>query len=402
MPNFRNQSPLMRTALLVLLWVCSLPAWSAAGIIQLVLGDAHVSNASGLERPAQKGVQLYEGDTVWTSKLANVQIRMIDDAMIWVYPETRLKISAYDKTSGKGFKGEHVALELLSGGLRTVTGSIKQDYALTTPNASIGIRGTDYTAVFIGAGAGQDTRGEPGTYNRVFQGATFMQSGQTSIDIAQGQAGFASLQPRTPPQILQTIPNFLNGAPTSPTPPVAAPAPAPAPVSAPAPAAAPPPPPPPRQLLVTVRFGEPPNESSSVTTSSRGASNESQEQSIQVLDGQRASISTSQGTPASARAMPGITGVPGLSGSQLEVQPTLSGNGVVMSFYSQMLLSSPGGTGPAQLQQVATTLSLPLGEWTEVSGRGPWASSQASETTSSRSSRQDIRRIFLKVDDITR
>ena len=400
MPNFRNQSILTRTALLVLLWVCSLPAWSAAGIIQLVLGDAHVSNASGLERPAQKGVQLYEGDTVWTSKLANVQIRMIDDAMIWVYPETRLKISAYDKTAGKGFKGEHAALELLNGGLRTVTGSIKQNYAMTTPGAAIGIRGTDYTVVFIGAGAGQDTRGEPGTYNRVFQGATFLQSGQTGINIAQGQAGFASLQPGTPPQILQTIPNFLNGAPTSPTPPVAAPAPAPAPVSAPAPAAAPPAPP--RQLLVTVRFGEPPGDSGSVTSSSRGASNEPQEQSIQVLDGQRASISISQGTPASARAMPGITGVAGLSGSQLEVQPSLSGDVVTVSFYSQMLLSSPGRTGPAQMQQVATTLSLPLGEWTEVSGRGPWASSQASETTSSRSSRQDIRRIFIKVDEITR
>ena len=406
MPNFRNQSPLMRSALLVLLWACSLPAWSAAGIIQLVLGEAHVSNASGLERPAQKGVQLYDGDTVWTRKRANVQIRMIDDAMIWVYPETRLKIRAYDKTEGKGFKGEHAVLELLNGGLRTVTGSIKQDYAMTTPNAVIGIRGTDYTVVFIGAGAGQDTRGEPGTYNRVFQGATFMQSGQTGIDIAQGQSGFAALQPGTPPRILQTIPNFLNGAPTSPTPPVAAPAPAAAPASAPAPAPAPAPaaapPPPPRQLLVTVRFGEPPGGFGSVTSSSREASNESQEQSIQVLDGQRASISTNEGTPASARAMPGITGVPGLSGSQLEVQPSLSGNLAVVSFYSQMLLSSPGRTGPAQLQQVATTLSLPLGEWTEVSGRGPWASSQASETTSSRSSRQDIRRIFLKVDDITR
>ena len=149
MPNFRNQSPLMRSALLVLLWACSLPAWSAAGIIQLVLGEAHVSNASGLERPAQKGVQLYDGDTVWTRKRANVQIRMIDDAMIWVYPETRLKISAYDKTAGKGFKGEHAALELFNGGLRTVTGSIKQNYAMTTPNASIGIRGTDFEVAVI-------------------------------------------------------------------------------------------------------------------------------------------------------------------------------------------------------------------------------------------------------------
>lgn len=396
MSNNRNWETLGRTALLLLLGVCSLHAWGAAGIIQLVLGDAHVSNASGLERPAQKGVQVYEGDTVWTTKLGNVQIRMIDDAIIWVYPETRLKISAYDKTGGKGFKGEHAALELFNGGLRTVTGSIKQDYAMTTPNAAIGIRGTDHTVIFIGSGAGQDTRGEPGTYNRVFQGATFMQSGQTGINIAQGQAGFAPLLPGTPPQILQTIPNFLNGEPTSPTPPVAAPAPAPAaaPTTAPLP--------PPRTLLVTVRFGEPAAESSSVTTISRGSSGGPQEQSIQVLDGQRASLSTSQGTPASARAMPSITGVPGLSDSQLEVQPSLSGNVVIMSFYSRTLLNSPGRTGPAQTQQVATTLRLPLGEWTEVSGRGPWTSSQNSETASSRSSRQDISRIFIRVDDISR
>lgn len=369
----RTEPTMIRWALLLLLWVYCLPAWSAAGIIQVVLGEAHVSNASGLERPAQKGVQLYEGDTVRTSKKANVQIRMIDDAMIWVYPETRLKINAYDKGAVKDGKGEKAALALLAGALRTVTGSIKQSYAMTTPNATIGIRGTDHTVVYIAAGINLDTRGEPGTYNRVFQGATSMQSGSTIISIPQGQAAFASLQPGKPPQILQTIPNFLNGEPTSPTPPVAAPAAAPA--SA--------PPPPPRQLLVTVRFGEPPGDSSSVTSSSRNASSGPQEQSVQVLDGQKASLSISQD-------------------SQIELQPKLSGNKAIVSFYAQNQVGGASRTAPPQLQQVATTLSVSLGEWTEVSGRGPWASAQASETTSSRNARPDTRRIFLRVDDVTK
>ena len=379
-------------ALLLLCMVFPLQVWSAAGIIQSVSGEARISQRSGLERPAQRGVQLYEGDTVWTSKLSNVQIRMIDDAVIWVYPESRLKIDAYDNVAGKGRKGPHAALQLLVGALRTVTGTINKDYALTTPNATIGIRGTDFTAVFIPQGGStQDTRGEPGTYNRVFQGATALDSNKTSINIAQGQAGFAALKPGTPPEILTKIPNFLNGSPTAPTPPAAAPA------------ASSAPPESPRQLLVTVRFGTPPGDSrSSVTTSSRSASDESPEQSIQVLNGQRALMTFSQGTQASARPLPGITGAPGQSSTHLEVQPRLSGNSASVSFYAQSQTSSQGRTGPAQTLQVGTSLSVRLGEWTEVSGRGPWTSNQSSETTSSRSASPDMRRIFLKVDDITR
>ena len=401
--------------LLLLLWSLSLPALGAAGIIQRVLGDAHVSDASGLERPAQRGVQLYDGDAVWTGKLSNVQIRMIDDAIIWVYPESRLKIRSYSKTDGNGFKGEHAVLSLLMGGLRTVTGSIKNSYSMTTPNAVLGIRGTDYAVVFIAAGAVQDPRGEPGTYNRVFQGETFMQSGQFNINILQGQAGFVPLQPGAAPRLLPTIPLFLNGSPTAPPPPLAAPTSTtatPPPVAAPtsttatprptnampvSPAAAPR-----RQLLLTIRVGDPPDNSSSVTTSSRRAADGSQEQSILVLDGERAFISTTQGTPAYARPLPGITGVQGQSGTQLELRPSLSGDRVIVSINSQMQLSSPGQTGPAQSQQIATTISIPLGEWVEVTGRSPWTSTQDSETTSSRGSRRNMSRIFLKVDDTDR
>ena len=392
MLNNASWPALRQCALLLVLMACSLSAWSAAGIIQSVLGEAGISQRSGLERPAQKGVQLQEGDTVWTGKFSNVQIRMVDDAVIWLYPETRLKIDSYDTVAAKGHKGAHAAMQLFVGALRTVTGSIKQDYSLKMPNATIGIRGTDYTAVFIVPGA-QDTRGEPGSYNRVFQGATFMESNKTSQDIAQGQAGFASLKPGAPPEILSTIPSFLNGSPTAPTPPATAPAKSPvssAPVS------------PPRQLLVSVRFGAPPDDSRSVTSSSRAAADDAQEQSIQVLDGQRALMTASQGTPAQARPMPGITGAPGLSTMQFEVQPRLSGNSASVSFYAKNQVSSQGRTGPAQTLQVGTTLSVRLGEWTEVSGRGPWTSSQTSETTSSRSAAPDRRRIFLKVDDITR
>lgn len=388
--------------LLLLLWSLSLPALGAAGIIQRVLGDAHVSDASGLERPAQSGVQLYDGDAVWTGKLSNVQIRMIDDAIIWVYPESRLKINSYSKTDGNGFKGEHAVLSLLMGGLRTVTGSIKNSYSMTTPNAVLGIRGTDYAVVFIGAGAVQDPRGEPGTYNRVFQGETFMQSGQFNINILQGQAGFAPLQPGAAPRLLPTIPLFLNGPLTTPPPPVAAPTPT---TATPRPTNAMPVSPaalPRRQLLLTIRVGDPPDNSSSVTTSSRSAADGSQEQSILVLDGERAFISTSQGTPAYARPLPGITGVQGQSGTQLELRPSLSGDRVIVAINSQMQLSSPGQTGPAQSQQIATTISIPLGEWVEVTGRSPWTSTQDSETTSSRGSRRNMSRIFLKVDETDR
>lgn len=78
--------------------ISSQSAWAIAGKIQSVIGTARLSKHTGQEYPAIKGDDLYEGDTVATGSNSNVQIRMVDEALIWLRPNTEFKITKYRST----------------------------------------------------------------------------------------------------------------------------------------------------------------------------------------------------------------------------------------------------------------------------------------------------------------
>ena len=145
-----EKSPFCRSCARAALLLCAL-LWhgfadAAAGYIQLVLGQATVWERGGTQRPAQKGVQLYEGDAIVTGPSSNVQVRMSDDTLIMVYSNSRVKIDQYIYSYNKDGK-DSSALLLLRGAIRTVTGLIgqnnKDNFTVKTPAAAIGIRGTD-------------------------------------------------------------------------------------------------------------------------------------------------------------------------------------------------------------------------------------------------------------------
>ena len=98
--------------------------------------------------------------------------------------------------------------------MRTVTGLIgKQNpdgYMLSTPNATIGIRGTEYDTVFVSPSASGQFRAEAGTYHRVFQGATQFKAGSKDQRVDEGQAIFAGLSNPDEAKKLTDIPAFLN------------------------------------------------------------------------------------------------------------------------------------------------------------------------------------------------
>jgi len=57
-----------------------------------------IQKRTGQVAPAIKGDILYEGDTVWAENASNVQIRMVDGAMVWVRANSELKIEGYKST----------------------------------------------------------------------------------------------------------------------------------------------------------------------------------------------------------------------------------------------------------------------------------------------------------------
>ena len=182
-----------------------------------------------------------------------------------------------------------------------------------------------------------------------------------------------------------------------------------------------------RQLLISVRYGAQGEGAirRSETTSSREAATED-EQYFRVQDGEKVLIASRRRSPAAAAQVQGqvqvlvapttviasrrhspvaAVAVPGAaeeSTSMIEVQPTLSGNTAQVRMVARRQTASPGGTGGSQGQHVETTLSLSLGEWVEVSGRGPWPASENRDTASTREMREDARRVFLKIEELGR
>lgn len=101
---------------------------------------------SGAKQALKRLSPVYRTDVIRSGKDSNAQFRMIDNAYLDLYENSELRLHEY-QLKADGQRGS-VIMELISGGLRTISGIIgkqnKSDYQLRTPTATIGIRGTFY------------------------------------------------------------------------------------------------------------------------------------------------------------------------------------------------------------------------------------------------------------------
>ena len=201
---------------IVLLFAC---AWASnalaatAGVFQFVSGDVQIALAAGAGRPAVKGSPVDVGDTVVTAKASVAQIKMGDGAIIVVQPESRLTVAEFSYT-GKEDGTEKVQYRLEQGGFRSVTGAIghtnKGNYSIETPIAHIGVRGTDHESWYFPSRVSSDgVATEPGLYNRVTVGLTYIQNNTGEIVIGPNQVGYASTA-LDRPRLLDAMPEFFN------------------------------------------------------------------------------------------------------------------------------------------------------------------------------------------------
>jgi hypothetical protein len=114
------------------------------GRIEFVNGNVSLQGANGVSKPIARGTEVSSGDTVRTNA-GLVQIRYSDGAIVSLRPDTDYTIEEY-RYSGKPDGNERALFKLLKGTMRTVTGFVgrinRDKYVLTTPSATIGIRGT--------------------------------------------------------------------------------------------------------------------------------------------------------------------------------------------------------------------------------------------------------------------
>lgn len=180
------------------------------GKFQFVTGDVKILSADGKERSAVKGDSFNAGDTILTGASGTAQIRMNDGGLMAIRANTQLKLDQYI-FNGREDGNERSLLSLIKGGFRTITGLIgnrnKDNYRITTPSATIGIRGTDHEPVVIPAGTAGGF--QAGTYDRVYRGATIIETDKGKLIVNPNQVGFTPGKGAAP-VILPKIPEFYD------------------------------------------------------------------------------------------------------------------------------------------------------------------------------------------------
>jgi hypothetical protein len=151
---FRLRNPALLMALAA---VFPLHAHAAgAANVDFAVGNVTAVNAVGVQRPLSKGAEISNGDTIRTGDGGRAQVRFSDGAMVSLQPETEFRVDNY-QYAGKADGQEKGFFSLLKGGLRTITGLVgrthRENYKLTTSVATIGIRGTEFSAALGKSGS---------------------------------------------------------------------------------------------------------------------------------------------------------------------------------------------------------------------------------------------------------
>ena len=204
----------------LLLAVGLLLPWSAqaqisAARVMSVSGDVKVSDALGNVRVLQKGAEIKSGEKIITADGALAQLRLNDGGFMSIRPGTEMVIDRFQYDE-KNASNSSLLISLIRGGLRSISGLIGKTnpdgYQIKSNTATVGIRGTDHEPMVIPMGASPlAALGQPGLYDKVNDGETFIRNQAGLLAIKKGEVGFTPLgAANMPPQALKVIPDFYK------------------------------------------------------------------------------------------------------------------------------------------------------------------------------------------------
>ena len=175
-------------------------ALATAARVDFVSGAVTVSNSDGRERPLVRGTEIDNGDTVRTAEGGRAQLRFSDGAYVSLQPNSEFSIKEY-RFDGKADGNERGFFALAKGAMRTVTGLVgrtnRDRYRITTPTATVGIRGTGGVIQILNDGA---------TLVVGTSGIWSLTNPVGSLDIPAGVSGLAPSKPDQPPQQTTQVP----------------------------------------------------------------------------------------------------------------------------------------------------------------------------------------------------
>jgi hypothetical protein len=185
----------------------------------LIRGVVTASNAANSStRELHAGDAVFVGELIRASSSGEAVLKTDDAGVIAIRPNA---IFAVDKFAAKGNASDGQSLRILSGALRLITGWVgarkKDSYRITTPSATVGIRGTDHEPFVLTAEMSVDMDQPEGTYDKVISGGTVLQSALGQVAVDAGRVGFApevggkrqrALLTALMPALLERVPQF--------------------------------------------------------------------------------------------------------------------------------------------------------------------------------------------------
>lgn len=152
------------------------PQGDSIGVVEVAKGNSFITRPDGIKAPAKVGDPIFQGDTVETDADGAIGILFLDDSVFSLAEDGLMVIDEmiYDPGTQDGSANFNIA----AGVFTFVSGQIAKtgvdSMLITTPSATIGIRGT--------AGAVRIGKDGPDTY-------TLLEEGGNSPAAIQGQAG---------------------------------------------------------------------------------------------------------------------------------------------------------------------------------------------------------------------
>lgn len=199
-------------------------ATGAAATVTHLNGTLVATKPDGTTRILARNSEVAEGEVVSTASGTYARLKFTDGGEFILRPNSQVRIEAY-RFDGATENDDNVTLELIKGGVRSITGLIGKrnpsKYRMKAQNATIGIRGTNFGALLCQ----NDCQDIPTVSGKLLEDGLHVDvaKGMVSVEnkvkiqvVAEGQFAYV-MNPTTPPVLVPpqegvrvTLPVFMT------------------------------------------------------------------------------------------------------------------------------------------------------------------------------------------------
>ena len=176
-------------ALVMMLWALDGHA-ASAGKVVASSAPATIVATTGKSRNALPGTPIESGERLLTGDKGRLSVKFSDDSLVQINAQSEFRIDQYAFNGGSN-ESDKGLFSLVKGGFRTVTGALGKSgrgtYRVTTPAATIGIRGTEYSA-----------RLDNGLHVQVDHGEISLTNRAGAFSVSEGQRAYVANRSSAP------------------------------------------------------------------------------------------------------------------------------------------------------------------------------------------------------------